>query len=115
MTTIFCDNPGSCIEPGGYTLDDESWETECRDCGKAARESCWEEVEGGSINRYSAIRCGHCGHLSGNGIQDDETEYQDYGPEGLDFMPPSIQNPNDPDYWRDVKRQAEARDWMGWQ
>lgn len=74
MTTIFCDNPGSCIEPGGYTLDNNSWETDCPDCGKDAREHHWEAVEGGSINQYFTVRCGHCGHVSGNGIEDHEVE-----------------------------------------
>ncbi|WP_299085765.1 hypothetical protein [uncultured Ruegeria sp.] len=74
MVKIFCDNPGSCIEPDGYELDNDSWETDCPDCGKTARHHHWEEVVGGSINQYFTIQCEHCGHISGNGLDVDEIE-----------------------------------------
>ncbi len=56
-------NFGSCVEPGGFELDDDRYEDECPRCqGKQARYRRWETVDGGSINLHWSVSCPDCGH-----------------------------------------------------
>ncbi len=57
---------GSCVEPGGMELDNIIRTTECPDCGHTARYREWESCDSGAIERNYFIRCGHCGHFSGD-------------------------------------------------
>ena len=68
MTTIHSSNPGSCIEPGGYELADDSFKTECPDCGEPATQTTWEAVECGALNSYYRISCSHCGYEETNDV-----------------------------------------------
>ena len=58
---IFCDNPGSCIEPGGYELAHDTISFNCRGCGIEIAGAREERVEGGSLNAYLVGTCPHCG------------------------------------------------------
>ena len=51
------------VEPGGFYLDNETFTTPCEQCGKDGQHRFWEELEGGSIERYSRFTCSHCGHF----------------------------------------------------
>ncbi len=60
MTRIFCDNPGSCIEPGGMELDNDKYEVPCDVCGNNKIIRNWQDLEGGSINNHSSEYCHTC-------------------------------------------------------
>ena len=51
------------VEPGGFYLDNETWTVPCDKCGKDGQQRSWEELEGGSIERYHRFMCKHCGHF----------------------------------------------------
>lgn len=57
MTIVY----GSCVEPGGMKLVDDSYPVECPECSKEAVGRSWEAAEGGSLNSYYSISCRHCG------------------------------------------------------
>ena len=86
---IFSDNPGACIEPGGYELSDYRMEIKCEQCGKAAHHHNWETVDGGCINQHWRTWCDHCGtrdesmFASGGGDRWAEIDYDfDYPDDG---------------------------------
>ena len=62
MTRVY----GPCIEPDGMELESDCSPTSCPKCGKEAKYSAWQELEGGSINFYEETVCGHCGYVQSN-------------------------------------------------
>jgi hypothetical protein len=57
---VYC---GSCVEPGGFELEDDSYEDTCPQCesGRAIFRS-WETNDGGCINLHWSVYCPDCGH-----------------------------------------------------
>ncbi len=63
---------GSCVEPGGMELDDDSYEITCPKC--ASPYACyrrWETLDGGAINPHWRIQCPDCGHEDSDPFADD--------------------------------------------
>jgi len=56
MTRVY----GSCIEPGGMLLNNETHTIECPECGALCPERLYETCDG-SINQRFSISCAHCG------------------------------------------------------
>ncbi len=71
-TRIYSDNPGACIEPGGYELDNETDVIDCERCGADAIRRNWETVDGGSINAHWRWWCTHCGASDASMFADDD-------------------------------------------
>ncbi len=56
---VYC---GSCVEPGGFALEDRSYDDICPCCGsKHARYRIWETNDG-AINPHWQVHCPDCGH-----------------------------------------------------
>lgn len=61
---VYC---GSCVEPGGFALDDHRYEDECPQCkGKRASYRSWETNDGGCLNLHWSVNCPDCGHEDGD-------------------------------------------------
>lgn len=60
MTTVYSQNPGRCIEPDGYELDNDHFTEECPHCAGRFHTRYWQECEGGSINNYWSKWCDDC-------------------------------------------------------
>lgn len=64
---------GSCVEPGGFELDDVTCNDICPQCqSNEAVYRYWETNDGGCINRHWRVRCPACGHADSDPFVDDD-------------------------------------------
>lgn len=77
---------GSCVEPGGFALDDHCYEDECPQCkGKRASFRSWESCDGGCINLHWSVRCPDCGHSDCDPFSDDCDHFEPLAEEQGDW------------------------------
>lgn len=63
---------GSCVEPGGFALDDRGYNDERPHCkGDKAVFRSWETNDGGCINLHWSVRCPDCGYTDCDPFSDD--------------------------------------------
>ena len=64
---------GSCVEHGGFALDDVTCNDICPQCqSNKAEYRYWETNDGGCINRHWRVRCPECGHRDSDPFSEDD-------------------------------------------